>query len=272
MKAYRRGVNRIRIVEIENIIEETPTVKTIYFRDFLCANAIPGQFLMIWIPNVDEVPMSLSTITSEGLTSITVAKVGEATKAIHELKIGDLFGIRGPFGKGFTISNGKTLVVGGGTGLAPLLPLTEKLIEAGSEITLIAGLKNSVEFPLRNRIQNLKRVRVLIATEDGSLGFKGTAVDVVRSIISEEEFDFIYACGRENMLFELYKLVKDLKANFEASLERYMRCGVGLCGSCCIGKYLVCKDGPVFNKEMLMEIEEEFGKFRRDECGKPISI
>ncbi|UCE15500.1 MAG: dihydroorotate dehydrogenase electron transfer subunit, partial [Candidatus Bathyarchaeota archaeon] len=88
MSVYLTSINRPRIVGIQGIREENSTVKTFVFHDKHCAEAKPGQFVMVWIPGVDEVPMSFSSINSDGLSSITVAEVGEATKALHQRKVG----------------------------------------------------------------------------------------------------------------------------------------------------------------------------------------
>jgi dihydroorotate dehydrogenase electron transfer subunit len=98
-------------VKIEDIKQETSKVKTFRFQDKLCSKAKPGQFIMVWIPDVDEVPMSLSDISSHAC-SISVKKVGAATKALHQRKIDDYKGIRGPFGSGFSFVGVKVMVVG----------------------------------------------------------------------------------------------------------------------------------------------------------------
>ena len=102
-------------VTITKIVEETPSIRTFVFDREIAAR--PGQFVMVWVPGVDEVPMALSSPSS-----ITVQKVGDATAALFAMHEGDRIGIRGPYGNGFAVS-GRTLVVGGGVGASPLLPL-----------------------------------------------------------------------------------------------------------------------------------------------------
>ena len=128
------SVNRMRIIEIVGSQKENPTVKTFTFVDKLCGKAEPGQFVMVWIPGVDEIPMSLSAISVEGRSSITVNGVGEASRALNQKEKGDQIGIRGPFGNGFVPAGGNVMVVGGGTGLSPLMPLTEKLAKVADKI------------------------------------------------------------------------------------------------------------------------------------------
>ena len=110
---YFNSVNRMRTVKIEEVKTENPTVKTLMFMDKLCGKADPGQFVMVWIPGVDEIPISLSGINSTGLTSITVNGVGDASSALNQKEKGDIIGVRGPFGKGFVPAGGNVMVVGG---------------------------------------------------------------------------------------------------------------------------------------------------------------
>lgn len=273
--ACLNAFNRLRIVKIQEIMVESPTVKTFTFQDKLCGKAEPGQFVMVWIPGVDEVPMSLSTITPNGLTSITVAQVGEATKALHQRKRGDLLGIRGPYGKGFTLISGNIMIAGGGTGLVPLVPLTEKLVKLSTKLILLLGAKTKDELLFQDCInQTLSKVKaeIVATTEDGSYGRKGIVTDQAEQRLAKERFDMIYACGPEPMIYKMFLLAERYHMPLQASLERIMHCAIGLCGSCVIGKLRVCKDGPVLNSEQLRSVNEEFGKFRRDFQGRKIEV
>jgi len=230
---------------------------------------------MVWIPGVDEIPFSLSTITPNGFTSITVAEVGEATRALHQMKRGDVLGIRGPYGKGFTLASGSIMIAGGGTGLAPLMPLTEKLVKLSTKLTFLLGAKTENELLFLNRInQTLSKgnAEIIATTEDGSYGLKGVVTDQAEQKLAEERFDIIYACGPEQMIHKMFLLAERHHIRFQASLERIMRCAIGLCGSCVIGKLRVCKDGPVLTSEQLRTIKEEFGKFKRDFQGRKIAV
>ncbi len=273
--AYLNAVNRLRIVKIQEVRGESPTVKTFTFQDKLCGKAESGQFVMVWIPGVDEIPISLSTITPNGLTSITVAQVGEATKALHQRKRGDLLGIRGPYGKGFTLTSGNIMIAGGGTGLVPLMPLTEKLVKLATKLTFLLGAKTKDELLFLDRInQTLSKVNaeIVATTEDGSYGLKGIVTDQAEQRLAKEKFDMIYACGPEQMMYKMFRLAERYHMPFQASLERIMHCAIGLCGSCVIGKLRVCKDGPVLTSEQLRTVKEEFGKFKRDFQGRKIAV
>jgi len=258
-------------VRIQRIREENPTVKTLIFHDKHCAEAKPGQFVMVWILGVDEVPMSLSSINSDGLSSITVAEVGEATQALHQIKVGDVLGIRGPYGNGFTLVGGKVMIVGGGTGLAPLLPLAKSLRRFSAKISFLAGAKTRDELFFLERIKKAVS-KVNVTTEDGSYGLKGLVTDLAEQILEKEEFDMIYACGPEKMMLKMFLLAEQYHTPFQASLERYMRCGIGICGSCCIGEYRICKDGPVFSGRQLRKVKKEFGLFKREADGSKVSF
>ncbi|MCW4020420.1 MAG: hypothetical protein NWF14_04235, partial [Candidatus Bathyarchaeota archaeon] len=142
------------MVKIQSVRTETSSVKTFSFEDELCAVARPGQFVMLWIPGVDEIPLSLS-FTCDTLSSVTVKEVGEATRALNEMKQGDIIGVRGPFGTHFKIVGKKALVVGGGTGTAPLMMLTEKLVDRGVETTVIEGAKTRDELLFLGQLSNL---------------------------------------------------------------------------------------------------------------------
>jgi dihydroorotate dehydrogenase electron transfer subunit len=252
-----------------HVTEETPTAKSFTFKDTFCAKAEPGQFCMIWIPGVDEIPMSLTTLNpKEKVATITVKKVGEATNTLHKAKVGDALGVRGPFGNGYTLTHTrKIMIVGGGTGLASLTPLAEKIVHSEAKrITFLLGAKTRSELLFLDRIRNSLSKgenEVLATTEDGSYGMKGLVTKLVEQILTKQKFDVIYTCGPEKMMYKIFLLGEEFKTPFQASLERFMRCAIGICGTCVIGKYRVCQDGPIFSGEQLREVKEEFGHFRR---------
>jgi len=274
----RQAPGRLRAVEVLQVVREFGQTVTIYFRDELCASAQPGQFVMVYVPGLEEVPMSLSTIRPDGLASITVRAVGPTTRALASLVPGAKLGLRGPFGRGFTLEPGveKPLLIGAGTGAAPILPLAELMAKAGLKPTLLLAAKTEGELLFLNRAKGaLGPCGVKIATEDGSLGSRGLATDLAERLLATGEFDALYACGREPMLVKLLDLA--LQAGLkhvQLSLERLVKCGMGLCGHCSIGPYRVCKDGPVFDLEMLTHpaVRAELGRWWRDEHGSRIPV
>ena len=269
------AINRMRIVKIMDAKTENCTVKTFTFVDKLCEKAEPGQFVMVWIPGVDEIPISLSGIASDGHTSITVNEVGEASRALNKKEKGEGIGVRGPFGNGFISAGGNVMIVGGGTGLGPMMPLTEKLVKVADKITLLSGVKSQDNLLFQDRITKILSdldSETVFTTEDGSYGIEGLVTESVEQKLMNERFDMIYTCGPEQMMFRTFLLAEQYNVPVQASLERIMRCGIGLCGSCVIGKIRVCKDGPVLNSEQLRGIKCEFGKLRLDLTGKKIEL
>ena len=167
------------------------------------------------------------------------------------------------------------MIVGGGTGLAPLMPLTEKLVRLSTKLSFLLGAKTKDELLFLDRIdQTLSKVNaeMVATTEDGSYGLKGIVTDQAEQKLAKEKFDMIYACGPEQMMHKMFLLAEQYHMPFQASLERNMRCAMGLCGSCVIGKLRVCKDGPVITSEQLRTVKKEFGKFKRDFQGKKIAV
>jgi dihydroorotate dehydrogenase electron transfer subunit len=265
----------MRTVEVLEVKTENCNVKTFTFMDKLCGKAEPGQFVMVWIPGVDEIPISLSGIASDGLTSITVNDVGEASGALNQKEKGDVIGIRGPFGKGFVPAEGNVMLVGGGTGLGPMMPLAEKLVKIADKVTVMSGVKRECNLLFLERIAKLLAdvdSEAVFTTEDGSYGTEGLVVEQVEQKLKTEHFDMIYTCGPEQMMYRTFLLAEQNNVPVQASLERIMRCGIGLCGSCQIGEIRVCKDGPVLTSEQLRGIKEEFGKFHLDFTGKKVKL
>nr|MDO8098358.1 dihydroorotate dehydrogenase electron transfer subunit [Candidatus Njordarchaeota archaeon] len=252
--------NRPVICRVKSTQEEAEGIKTIRIESssYICRNAQPGQFLMIWIPGIDEVPMSVSNIEGEDEVWITVKNVGEATSAIHKITHHGLLGLRGPYGTSFAGQGRNVLIVAGGIGAAPLLFLTKRLMDRNRRITAVLGARSAEKLALHRNFEELlggsKNCNAILATDDGSSGIKGCASDIARDLIKKEDFDRIYTCGPEPMIQKIVTYAHRKAVEVEASLERYMRCGIGLCGSCYIGTCLVCKDGPVFAGGKLKQI------------------
>lgn len=263
------------MAQITEIKQENSTVKTLVFDDENCQKATPGQFAMVWIPGLDEIPMSISC-TSPNSVSISIEKVGQATEALHQMRVGDLIGIRGPFGNGFTLTKkGNVLIVGGGTGLIPLTFLGEKLAKSPAKMTFLAGAKTKDELLFQNRIEPLirkTRGKLVATTDDGSCGLKCMITKPVEDLLANERFDMIYTCGPEPMMVKMFLLAEQHNVPLQASLERLMRCAIGICGSCVIGGFRVCVDGPVFTKEQMQTTRDEFGRFRLDFDGRKARI
>ncbi|MDI6847704.1 MAG: dihydroorotate dehydrogenase electron transfer subunit [Candidatus Bathyarchaeia archaeon] len=275
MSAYRIATNTLRTTRILSVKTESPTVRTFTFKDRRCANAKPGQFLMLWIPGVDEIPLSILDAKENGIISVAIKKVGEATQALHNKKVGEIIGIRGPFGNSFTLKEGRILMVSGGTGTAPMLFLAKKLASRVTRLISVIGAKTRDELLFMNGMKKTvdkEKTQIIATTEDGSYGIKGLATTPVERLLEKEKFDMIYTCGPEQMMRKVFDLAEKYGVALEASLERLTRCAVGLCGSCVIGGYCVCKEGPVFTAEQLREVKNEFGVSKRDFDGRKIPL
>ncbi len=195
----------------------------------------PGQFIMLNVFGFEEIPLSLSSPKT-----ITVKNVGKTTNRVVNTKEGDVFGIRGPFGRPFSYPDvEKIYLIAGGIGIAPLNYLYEYFKDE-IEVIAIHGVKTKEEL-----IYDYPEV----ATEDGSVGFRGNAVELFLKLADFKEEFRVYSCGPKPMLLSLYKIMKKLGKleSLEVSLENYMRCGIGLCGSCVTESGArVCRDGPTF--------------------------
>jgi dihydroorotate dehydrogenase electron transfer subunit len=234
---------------------------------------------MVWVPGVDEVPMSISGCDDDGNWTITVKSVGECTKAIHKLNVGDFIGIRGPLGNSFEFPKDQSkvsILIGGGFGIAPLKYLASDLSKRKFKTIIIEGAKIGEELLFINDFKTLDNEysEIFFCTDDGSYGVKGTASDTLENLIENYTKShlsnlIIYSCGPEEMLYSIFQICERYNIELQVSLERIMRCGCGLCGLCAIDPIgsLVCKDGPVFSSENLREMKD-FGKFKRDFSGK----
>jgi len=262
----------MRTTQILEIRNESPTVKTFVFTDRLCSKAKPGQFLMLWIPGIDEIPLSIMD-TSNGIVSVSVKAVGDATRYMHTMQTGAIIGIRGPFGNSFTETRGRALLVGGGTGTAPLLFLAKQLSTKTDRLTFVEGAKTKEELLFLKQIGKICEYKnTITTTEDGTAGLQCLVTKPLSDVLDREHFDMIYTCGPEVMVKKIFEMTDKRKLPIEASLERLMRCGIGLCGSCVIGKYRVCRDGPVFTGAQLREIKNELGTSKIGVDGSKVPI
>jgi dihydroorotate dehydrogenase electron transfer subunit len=268
-------LHRPRVARILTVVDEAANVKSLTFKDRLSAAARPGQFGMIWAPGVDETPMSLLPSGSGDVVTITVKDRGEGSRALVRKRPGDLIGIRGPYGRGFTHEGEKkVLMIAGGTGAIPLIALLRTLALRSVQCSFVLGANTSRELLFLEEIRRLSMETggvFSMTTDDGSTGRKGLATDEAAMLLHTRTFDRVYTCGPETMMRKVTDLAEEVHVPMEAGLERIFKCGSGICGSCCIGPYLVCKDGPVFDSEVLRRLPE-FGKSTRDASGRPVVI
>jgi dihydroorotate dehydrogenase electron transfer subunit len=238
-----------QVARIVERVDETDRVRTLVFD--LHVEGQPGQFVMAWLPGVDEKPFSL--VAAQPVT-LAVARVGSFTDAVFQLDAGDRMWLRGPLGRPFHLpvpgsegagqAPGDLLLVGGGYGIAPLSFLAEWAIQAGWGVDVVIGARTAADVFYVDRLGALG-ARVLVTTDDGSLGERGLATDAARRLLDQQDYRGLYACGPESMLEAVISLALSRGIPAQLSYERYMRCGLGVCGSCSRQGWLVCRDGPV---------------------------
>jgi len=253
------------IVPIERMEREVHHTITYRFRaSFPCE---PGQFVMVWIPRHDELPMALSYLGDP--KGITVQAVGDASTAFAGFQEGKSVGIRGPFGNAFRPRGRRTLFVAGGSGMASLIAGVEAFAEQGIEVATAVGARTADELIFVDRAKAFSETHV--ATDDGSRGHHGFVTALAEQIMDRERWDQVVTCGPEKMMKRVVDAARSRRIPVDASLERYMKCGIGICDACAIDGQLVCLDGPIFTGEQLAQIPD-FGVWRRDKSGRRIPV
>ncbi len=285
---------------IAKVKQETERVRTLTFDVSLGAK--PGQFVMLWVPGVDEIPMSIALDDGKKL-QVTFFAVGNTTRKLAEFVQGDLVGLRGPFGTFYEWEPREHLaLVAGGYGVAPMYFVAREAAKDGCRLEVFIGARSWEHLLYIAEFTKLPKTKVHIATDDGSKGSKGYNVGVLQQFLAKgkstprpvrmakwpggpvrsgqrpgglrsgstaEAVDQIFACGPERMLMAVSELSFHRKIPAQLSLERYMKCGYGLCGNCAVDPLGIrlCTDGPVVKNELCRKIAE-FGKYHRDALGK----
>ncbi|WP_238378069.1 FAD/NAD(P)-binding protein [Acidothermus cellulolyticus] len=232
----------------------------------------PGQFLMVYLLGIGEVPISVSGIDDDGTLSITVRAVGAVSRAICASTPGSVLGLRGPCGTAWPIVEARgrhVLVVAGGIGLAPLRPLIRAVLDAGGAhtgLTVLYGARTPADLLYRDELTRwAEAARVAVTVDRADSSWRGQ-VGVVPKLIATADVDpaatRVYMCGPEIMmrLSAEALIARGLSSDaIYVSMERHMECGVGWCGHCQLGPTLVCRDGPVYPYSRLaplMEVRE----------------
>jgi len=240
--------------------------------------AKPGQFVMLWVPGVDEFPVGIAGYEDD-ILEIGIAKMGLGTSAMIDKKIGDFVGIRGFYGKSFQPPNKVNhLLIGGGFGMTPLKFLTKELLERGDNLSvqIFEGARTKSKLMYLDLLQGLhekKQIIFHVCTDDGSFGYKGFPTVALEKFLEESETpSVLYVAGPERMMKVIFEIGKKYNnvIDMQMSLaDRYMRCGFGLCSYCAVDPtgWRICVDGPVFNTKQLEQISD-FGVYRRIETGE----
>lgn len=250
-----------QVMEIAEVVQEAKDQKSFFFKQSLKCR--PGQFIMVWIPGLDEKPMAISYWNRNEFAFMSKA-IGRFTNALDKFKKGDKLGIRGPYGSSFSARN-NACVVGGGVGMASV----STLIDVLKNPVVINGARSKEYLIYLDRFKNKN---MIVATDDGSFGKKGFVTQVLDEVLAEnKKIKIVYTCGQEIMMKKVLETCNKHKVECEASLERYMACGFGICGKCMINEKICCVDGPVFNSKQLSEMPE-FGNFARLKSGRKVTI
>lgn len=253
------------ILPIKHIKKEAFNCRTFTFTYPLRAK--PGQFIMLWLPGIDQKPFSVSR-QDETTFDITVAKIGRATTALFEKTKGDRVGIAGPYGRGFHLKSRTSIILaGGGCGAAPLRFLGQEAVRQKCSVIFATGARSKRDVLFADVFKDTR-----VTTDNGSLGDRGFVTDKLSELL-EDRADKVYVCGPELMMKKAVDLCLTRRTACEASLERYMKCGLGVCGQCALDPLglCVCQDGPVFSGNQLKKITE-FGRYRRSKAGAKISF
>ncbi|MBI3587271.1 MAG: FAD/NAD(P)-binding protein [Ignavibacteriales bacterium] len=223
----------------------------------------PGQFNMVYVFGVGEIPISISGDPANSKIIIhTTRAVGTVTKAMNKLRRGDTLGVRGPYGTPWPVEEARgqdVVIVAGGIGLAPLRPALYQIIANRDEygkVILLYGTRTPTDILFREELEQWRSrldLEVYVTVDRAMTGWRGN-VGVVTNLISKASFDpqnsIAMICGPEIMMrfttAELQKCGLNIDSIY-VSMERNMKCGIGLCGHCQFGPSFVCKDGPVFN-------------------------
>lgn len=216
---------------------------------------VPGQFAEVLVEGTDTVmlrrPFSIHDVDTKSNTlKILIQVIGNGTRRLACLKEGDTVNMVLPLGRGFDVAGQQVLLVGGGAGTAPLLPLAKAFRERGVTPTILLGGRTQSLIPVRQPFEEAGQAGY--ATEDGTLGERGL---VTQHHLFSERYDHIYACGPTPMMKAVARYARDKKIPCQVSLENMMACGLGACLCCVVetdqGNMRVCQEGPVFDTNNL---------------------
>jgi len=231
----------------------------------IARSAEPGQFVDIKVSDTLEPllrrPFSIHRLDGKRV-ELLYEVIGKGTEILSKKKTGNILDVIGPLGSGFIFNertrereNKRTILVAGGMGVAPLMFLSEKL--TGFKIQVLIGAKNKNKIICSEEFRKLG-CEVKIATDDGSIGFKGKVTELLKKIVSTMDYGLstIYACGPRPMLKQIAFISKQYNIPAQISLEEHMACGIGACLGCAVNTKQafkrVCKEGPVFDADEIV--------------------
>jgi len=258
---------------IYEIIEESPTIRTLRLRPEKPMPFLTGQFMEVTVPGIGEGPFTPSSSHYIADTlDFTIMKAGFVTEYIHRTKVGDRLGLRGPYGKGYPLAEFKdkdVLIMGGGVGMAPTRSLFLTLlqdIDDYNSVTFLAGARTPADMIYKDQIAEWRKIPKVTILRSVDKVPEGQSWDeevcLVTKLLSKISIDPhnnpVVVCGPPVMMkFGTFDLLKYgyPPQNIYLSMEKKMYCGIGQCRHCVMGPYFACKDGPVFTYEQIKDEE-----------------
>lgn len=262
---------------VREVSKETPDTFTLKLAPETGSNGSifqPGQFSMLWVFGVGELPVSISGDPGQHKQLVyTVRSVGQATNSLVTRNLGEGVGVRGPFGTGWPLHaarNRDVIVVAGGIGLAPLRPVIYEVLSHRKDygrLVILYGARSPRDLLYRKELTAWARHRetqVLVTVDYGGMGWRGH-VGVVTTLFRyarlHPSHSMAMVCGPEIMMRFVTRELEShglSRNDIYLSMERNMKCAVGFCGHCQYGPHFICKDGPVFSYEQLRPLLERY--------------
>ncbi len=262
---------------VRQVVKETPDTFTLTLESLNEPHRNrfqPGQFSMLWVFGVGELPISISGDPAEHDRLVyTVRSVGQATQTLVRSEVGEAVGVRGPFGTGWPVEKAQghdVLVIAGGIGLAPLRPVIYEVLgnrEKYGRLVILYGVRSPRDLLYRKELTVWARqpeTQVLVTVDYGGLTWRGN-VGVVTTLFKYARLQparsMAFTCGPEVMMrfvardLETHGLPRE---NIYLSMERNMKCAVGFCGHCQYGPHFICKDGPIFSYDRMRPLLEKY--------------
>ena len=262
---------------IRDVAKETPDTFSLKLAPQAGANGMsfqPGQFSMLWVFGVGELPISISGDPAlQDRLVYTVRSVGQATHSLVNQRVGDSVGVRGPFGTGWPVEAARgrdVVVVAGGIGLAPLRPVIYQVLQNRKDygrLVILYGTRSPRDLLYRKEMATWARNRetqALVTVDYGGLSWRGH-VGVVTTLFKYARLNparsLAMVCGPEIMMRFVTRELETQglgPGDIYLSMERNMKCAVGFCGHCQYGPHFICKDGPVFGYEQMRPLWEKY--------------
>lgn len=244
----------------------------------IAKNAKPGQFVMVMASEKGErIPLTIYDHDREkGTITIIFQEAGKTTRLLTTLKAGDaLANIAGPLGRPTTVrETGKIVLIGGGVGIAELVPIARHAKRIGNTLTVIIGARSKDLLILEDEIKGLAE-RLFITTDDGSCGEKGVVTVVLKKLLEREKFDLAYCVGPDIMMQGVCRATKEFNLKTIVSLDANMVDATGMCGTCrvMVGNEtkFACVDGPEFDGHKL-DFAEFMGRQKRFQREEKVSL